>query len=226
MKSADFPITTTSVTALTKVKITGKLTTSSKSANVQVIPLLKSVAVKPSSVVGGKTAIGTVTLNGPAGPGGATVNLASGNPAATVPASVMVPEGHTTATFTVDTSPVSGNTAGTIGASVGGVTVGATFTVTAPTVTGFAISPNPVKKGAQATGKLTLSGKAPAGFTVTLTSSNGTALPVPATITFAAGATTASFSTAAGNVGAQVVVTLTATTPAGATKTSSATVNP
>jgi hypothetical protein len=52
---------------------------------------LNSVTVSPSSVVGGQSAIGAVTLTRPAPVNGAVVSLVSANSAAPGPGSVIVP---------------------------------------------------------------------------------------------------------------------------------------
>src|SRR5215469_1460280 len=57
-----------------------------------------SVTLNPTSVVGGNSSQGTVTLSGAAPTGGATVTLSSSNTAAAkVPTNVVVPAGSTTA---------------------------------------------------------------------------------------------------------------------------------
>jgi hypothetical protein len=69
---------------------------------------LTSLQVEPASVVGGASATGLVTLSQPAPAGGAVVDLESNDPALVdVPDSVTVAAGQTTATFAVDTSPVT-----------------------------------------------------------------------------------------------------------------------
>jgi hypothetical protein len=94
---------------------------------------LSSLGLSPTSVAGGNSSTGTVTLTSAAPTGGASVALSSSNTAAaTVPASVTVPAGSTSATFTVSTSSVSSNTSSTVSASYGGVTQTATLTVNAP----------------------------------------------------------------------------------------------
>src|SRR2546425_4325558 len=94
---------------------------------------LSSVAVSPSSVVGGNGSTGTVTLTSAAPSGGALVSLSSSNTAAaTVPASVTVAAGATSATFTVTTTTVSASTAVTISTTYNGVTQTAGVTVTPP----------------------------------------------------------------------------------------------
>lgn len=93
---------------------------------------LSAVAVSPSSVVGGNTSTGTVTLTSAAPPGGTVVSLSSNHAAANVPASVTVAAGGTSATFTTTTSAVGTSTPVTISAVFGGVTRTAGLTVTVP----------------------------------------------------------------------------------------------
>ncbi len=92
-------------------------------------PSLSTFAVSPTSVVGGATSAGTVTLSSAAPTGGLVVTLTSSNAAAAVPASVTVAAGATTATFTASTLSVTAQTAITITATAGGVTRMATLTV-------------------------------------------------------------------------------------------------
>ena len=100
-------------------------------------PTLSSLAVSPTSVKGGSPSTGTVTLSGPASSGGAVVSLSSDNTAAaTVPASVTVAYGATSATFTVNTSAVTTSTPATISASYAGATKTTSLTVTPVTPTG------------------------------------------------------------------------------------------
>ena len=90
---------------------------------------LSSVSLSPSSVTGGISSTGTVTLNSAAPAGGAVVTLTSSNTAvATVPASVTVAAGATTATFTVITTTVSSTTPVTISGNYNG-TENASLTV-------------------------------------------------------------------------------------------------
>jgi hypothetical protein len=92
---------------------------------------LSSLSLSPSTVVGGGTSQGTATLTSAAPAGGAVVTLSSGNPAvATVPSSVTVPGGSTSATFTVTTVAVTSSSTATVTGSYGGATRSATLTVT------------------------------------------------------------------------------------------------
>ena len=94
---------------------------------------LASISVSPSTTVGGSIVAGTVTLNGPAPNGGASVTLSSDG-IAVVPASVMVISGDSTATFNVLTRTVTAPTTATINASFGGASSTATIALTQPLV--------------------------------------------------------------------------------------------
>lgn len=92
-------------------------------------PALYSIMINPSSLNGGGSTTGTVTLNQLAPSGGASVSLSSNNPAATVPANVAVAAGQASATFNVSTGSVTASTPVTITASYGGATKTAMLTV-------------------------------------------------------------------------------------------------
>ena len=68
----------------------------------------RSLTLSPATVKGGTGATGTVAINAPAPNGGVIVTLRSGNPTvASVPPSVTIADGLTSATFPVSTSVVS-----------------------------------------------------------------------------------------------------------------------
>ena len=84
---------------------------------------LASLVLDRTTVVGPATAVGTAALTSPAPSGGATVALTSSQSAvATVPASVVVAAGATSATFTVSIAATKRNAVATISASYAGVT--------------------------------------------------------------------------------------------------------
>ena len=96
-------------------------------------PTLSTLSLNPTSVAGGNSSQGTVTLTAAAPSGGAVVTLSSSNAAvAAVPASVTVAGGATGASFTVTTGSVTASTSVTISAAYGGVTRAATLTVAPP----------------------------------------------------------------------------------------------
>jgi hypothetical protein len=188
---------------------------------------LSSVAVTPTSVVGGAGSTGKVTLSGAAPTGGAVVTLSSSNTAAAqVPASVTVLAGATSATFSITTSAVATSTAVTIsGTYPAGTTQTATLTVTAAILSSVTVSPTSVVGGAGSTGTVTLSGAAPTGgAVVTLSSSNTAAAQVPASVTVLAGSNSATFSITTSAVASSTAVTISGTYPAGTTHTATLTV--
>jgi len=77
----------------------------------QLPPPLQTPTFSPASIRGGTSSTGTVALAGPAPTGGAVISLLNSNPSvATVPATVTIPQGQTSATFTVSTTPVAATT--------------------------------------------------------------------------------------------------------------------
>lgn len=125
--TASFTITTAAVTAARTVTISatyGNLTQSATlTVNPPASPTLTGVTVSPSYVTGGTNATGTVTLGAAAPVGGIAVTLLSSSVAyAQVPSFVTVPQGATTASFTISTSHVTSTQTVTITAKAGAVT--------------------------------------------------------------------------------------------------------
>jgi hypothetical protein len=195
--------------------------------------VLSSLSVNPTSVTGGNSSTGTVTLSEAAPTGGAQVTLSSSNTtAARVPSSVTVAAGATSVTFTVSTSAVASSTTVTISAAYGEATRSASLSVTPappppPTLSSLSLNPTSVVGGGQSsTGTVTLSGPAPAGGAqVTLSSSNATVAGVPSSVMVAAGATNATFAVSTSAVASSTTVTISAIY-GGATRSASLTVTP
>jgi PKD repeat protein len=212
--TATFTVTTTAVAQNASVTITASANGSSATASLTVdAPVASTLSLNPTSVQGGTSSTGTVTLGSAAPTGGMPVSLSSSNTsAATVPSSVTVAAGATTATFTVSTVGVTSTATATITATANGGSATATITVTAASLTGVSISPNSVAGGASSTGTVTLSGPAPSsGAKVTLSSSNTSAATVPASVTVTSGATTATFTVTTKAVATTSTATITAT---------------
>lgn len=89
---------------------------------------LASLTLASSSVVGGNSVQGTVRLSA-AAPSATVVNLARSNAAASVPASVTVAAGATSASFIVGTTAVTATTSVVISGTFNGVTRSATLTI-------------------------------------------------------------------------------------------------
>jgi len=231
---ATFTVTTNGVSNDKTVKVTASIGASQQSANLTITaPVLSSLTVSPTSVVGGTLSTGTVTLVGNAPAGGIVIGLTSSNSiAASVPQSVTVEAGTNAATFPITTGAVSANTTVTITATDVGnnstTTKTATLTVQVAPLLGVAVSPTTVVGGSQTTvtGTVTLGGiAASAGDTMTLTSSNPSLASIPASVTVAGGATTATFAVTTSAVTSTQTVTITASFN-GTSKTTTLTLNP
>lgn len=188
-------------------------------ADLTLTPLLPTALVlSRSRVTGGQQATGRLTVNG-APRTTSTIPLFSSNTTvATVPAAVSIAAGTVSADFPVTTSPVGQSTVVSItaGNDVEGTDTNESRTVNlhvnAPymVLISLACPSQDVYACNQAIGQIRLSGPAPGtGFPVTL-SSNSAAVQVPASLTVAAGATTAQFSIATMLVKVPVTATITA----------------
>jgi hypothetical protein len=232
--TASFNIATAPVTAATSAAITASYDSASKTATLAITPAasitLSSVSLSPSSVTGGGSPTGTVTLSGAAPSGGVTVTLSSNNAsAATTPASVTIPAGSSTASFSVTTVSVTATTSAVITASYSGISKAATLTIAPPaatlTVSSVSVNPASVTGGSSATGTVTLSAPAPTGGLTLDLWTNGDPAFVPANITIAAGATTGTFTVTTETVSSTSQGTITAFYN-GAIKTTTITVTP
>jgi hypothetical protein len=164
-----------------------------------------------------------VTLNAPAPAGGTVVTLTNGRPdVATIPASVTVPAGAMSATFTITATSSLGSWVGRAGdlvtANAGGVRRALDFEVNYPDpavttseVRSVSFTPWVVTGGQSATATVTLGGLAPAGgAVVTLQSGNTSVATVPVNVTVPAGQRTATFTVTTLPVGAAAWGTISA----------------
>lgn len=104
----------------------------------QVTLLISGVSCVPAVLGQGTVSTCTITLTGNAPAGGVTnVTLASSSPALTVPASITVPVGQNTATFTATAGSASSNQQVTITATLQGLSETTTVSVTNATQVGY-----------------------------------------------------------------------------------------
>jgi len=184
--AATFTIETNGVSGEETVTIDAVLGTSHKTAALTITPAtLSGLSLSPTSVVGGNSCTGTVTLSGPAPPQGALVALQSSLGQATLPANVTIPGGATTATFTVKTIGVSASTTTTISGILGGKTLTANLVIQPATIQSFTLAPSTVAGGNPTIGTVTLNGNAPFGGAVIKLASNVKTAILPASVTIA-----------------------------------------
>jgi hypothetical protein len=196
-------------------------------------PTLSSLTLNPTSLVGGNTSQGTVTLSSAAPTGGAVVTLSSSSPSvASTPASVIVVAGTTSASFTINTAVVTATNTVSISAVFGGVTRTATLTVRPvppppppASLSSLSLSPTSVTGGNTSQGTVALTSAAPSGGAVVALSSSSTNATVPASVTVAAGANSANFTITTRTVASSTTATISANY-SNVTRTATLTVNP
>ena len=123
--SATFTITTAGVSSAQTATISASYGGITRTAALTVNPAtvtLSALSLSPTSVTGGSTSQGTVTLSDAAPSGGVVVALSDSSLSASVPTSVTVPGGSTSATFTITTSKVYSSRTARIYARYGAVT--------------------------------------------------------------------------------------------------------
>jgi hypothetical protein len=130
---------------------------------------LSTVVVSPSDLVGGTSSTGTVKLTSAAPAGGFLVALSSDDTAAaTVPASVTVPAGATSASFPIATSTVPNSQSALIIGTAGGVTAYGILTVR--TASAFSNGSISIIPGGNGSGTII---SQPSGISCTITNGNG-----------------------------------------------------
>ena len=212
--SAAFTVNTTPVSSSTMATITGSYGGAPQNASITVEPaMLSALSLNPTTVTGGTSSQGTLTLSSPAPSGGTVVTLSSSNPSiVSLPSSVTVPAGSSGTTFLVTTTPVSLSAAVTITGSYGGATQDVSITVQPPSLSGLALNPATVTGGTASQGTVTLSSPAPSGGTVVTLSSSKTALAtVPLNVTVPFNSATAAFPVTTSTVTSKTPVTISAT---------------
>jgi acetyl esterase/lipase len=227
--SATFTVTTTPVTSTHTVSISASRRGVARTVALTVKPAaLSSLTLTPATFTGGcKTSTGKVILTGKAPVGGIVVTLANTNPVATVPSSVTVPSGSTSATFPITAPAVTSNQSGTVTATYSGTSLSGTLTVRPIGLLTLALSPTTVVGPAPSNGTVTLEcAAAPGSIVVDLSSSStGVANPSAPSLTIPAGSTQGTFTVTTADVSTQSFATIKATAN-GTTKSVKLTVNP
>jgi hypothetical protein len=189
------------------------LSTSSTGGTVTIIqpPGLNGFSCIPVNVAAPVVSVCSVYLTSAALNGGANIALAASSGAVSVPSSVNVPQGSSSALFLATPSAIAIATQVTVAASYLGVTdtLDLTINPSAAALSGLAANPNALAAGQSGTGTVTLSGPAGAGgVVVSLSSSNTSFAAVPSTVTVPSGANSATFPITAGNVSTAACVSL------------------
>jgi trimeric autotransporter adhesin len=208
-RTATFTISAAAAVASTAASVSATYG-ATKTASLTVRPAFSSFTLASGTVTGGASVVGTVTLSDAAKAGGVTISLASSDSAAPVPGATMsIAQATRSNTFTITTVETATDVNATITVTFEGVSIARSLKVKAPTPSSLTLSAATVVSGGTVTGTVTLGGAAPSGgLVVTLSSSNTSAATVPATVSFAQGDTSKTFSVTAANVAAAASTTI------------------
>ena len=175
--------------------------------------VLTNFQLTPTSVVGGKSSVGTLTLNNPAPAGGAVITLISNNKAAQPARSIAIQAGMRSVNFSINTYSVQSDASATLSASYQGVTRTASLAIH-PAPVGLLGVYTDAQEGVGGAGiyrgTVLLNAKAPVGGVVVTLASSNAALSVPASVTVLAGNNSAYFEVTPNTVERDIVSTLSA----------------
>jgi hypothetical protein len=182
------------------------------SVNLMAPVLVSSLACAPSSLGPNSASTCTVTLTKVAPTGGASVALSDNTTGLTTPPSVSVVGGATVATFSVTTAAISSDQSATVTATYNGSSANANVSLVAPVlVSSLTCTPSSLGPNASSTCTVTLTKAAPSGGANIALSDNNTVLTTPASVSVAAGATSAIFSATTAAIASSQSATVTAT---------------
>jgi len=213
--SANFAITTQTVAANQSVVVTAtqgeNVKTDSTVVQIGTEPDLVSVNTAQTTIGGGRTVVGTITLSGPAVGSGATISLSDNGAELSVPTSLTIPAGQTTGTFNVNTNPVAQNVTRTITATKASITKTKNVLIIPYRLTGFSINVSSVIAGNNATGIVNINTYAPQAGTVVAISDNSAALNTPTSVTIPSGVGGITFPIGTTATSVEITRTVTAT---------------
>ncbi len=195
--TANFTASTGAIPADQSATITASLNGASSNTTVSLVApvLVSSLQCASSALASSGSTTCTITLTKAAPTGGAVVTLAGAIAnVLTLPASVTVPAGATTATFTAKAGTIATAQTATLTASYGSSKVSASLSlqIVVPVLSSLNCSPLSIRAGASGSCTAILQNPISTETTVTLKSGN-TGLQVPASVSIAAGLTKGTF---------------------------------
>ena len=225
----NFTQSTNPVAVNTTATVTATDGTFNASATLTVIPpQLSAFTFVPAAINSAGTTQGRLTLMGPTAVNTqVTLVVSSGAAAvASIPVSVTIPAGFSSANFTVQANAVSATTPVKVTASVNGASKIGALTVKVNLLSSLTFSPTSVTGGGSSTGTVTFPVAVGQDTTVTLAvvSGAGAVASLPTTVTVSAGTSNATFTVRTNVVGSTTAVQISASANGG-TKTATLTVN-
>jgi FG-GAP repeat len=212
-RSVSLTLTTSFVTSPVGAKLTATTNQGvTASANLAINPGTIQIALNATTVTGGGSVGGTVSISPASVASEAVVSLVSDSAIVVVPSKVTIAKGATSATFTVTTLPVSSNVVASILATARGTSsAGSLATLTVqPNVLTLTFDPAKVAGGTTVRGTVKLSDPAVKGGTLVALQGDPKGLLIPTSVKIPEGTTSATFDVPTAPVGSDVVVNLTA----------------
>jgi len=212
--SVTFDVPTHAVDASTSVSLRATFDGGEMANSFTVLPASKvTLRFAPDKVSGGQSAIGTVTLNGKAGPGGVIVHLVSDHPSlADMDDTVTVLPGEKTATFMVNTNVLFKDTNLSVAASIAATgtnpAYGTTGVLKVLGTVSMSLTAASVSGGQGFQLTLASSQPAPIGGWVFTIKSDSKALVVPISVTIPPGDTSVTVSAMTKTVSTETIATL------------------
>ncbi|MBV6458159.1 MAG: hypothetical protein HONBIEJF_01283 [Fimbriimonadaceae bacterium] len=205
------------VTAIKAVKGSRTLNVATWGRGFWQIPLntstIKGLTLQFNQITGGTSVTGTVTLDEAAPTGGTKIDLSVDKAnIASVPSSIVIPEGSDQGSFTVQTVAVKAKNTVTIMGKQGSIVKTVQLDVLPPQISFIGLKPPMVTGGNSSQGTVTLTGPAGSGGLEVALSSNTDKAIVPAKVVVPADGTTVNFVITTKSVGGQTTATITGTT--------------
>jgi hypothetical protein len=224
--SVTFTQPTTSVITKTVVTLAETDGTYSAPATLTLTPP-QPLTVIARGIRGGLQTTATVNLNAPAAEDTsvALAIVSGGSAVSSMPSSVTVPAGATSATWPIQTVQLSSSVKVTLSATLNGLTRTGAFIATAMTPSGVSFSPATLTGGTNTTGKVSFPALLTQDTVVTLAVTAGASAisSIPSTVTVSANTASATFPVGTNPVSATTTVTVSATANGG-TRTANLTV--
>ena len=187
--TATFSIEADNVSRFARARITASLGETSITRTLAILPAdvisIESVTIEPATVEGGRGAVATVTLSGPAPPPGVELEIVSTNPRVFVPQTLTISDGRR-GSFEIATGVVTVQEDAQLLVRLDQTTVSASLTLTPSSpenyLAALSITPAEVLGGQSATGTVRLSAPAPFGGLEVLLGSSNPAAQVPRSV--------------------------------------------
>ncbi len=210
--SAQFQITTSAVSSSTQVTITASDTGASQTSVLTVTPAtLSRFNMADAVLLGSTSTIGTVEIGSPAGPNGDVIKLSSSTIRAIVPASVTIPAGQTSVSFTVNTTVVSSDTVAFFSATFGLSSLASQVIVLPAPLSSLTVNPTSILGGTNAMVTVTLAGVAGPYGNIIKFATTSPEVHLPATETIPSGMSSFTFSIPTSAVSSTSQITITDT---------------